>query len=181
MSRVFGFEKMVEQISDEVAAHCASVAGYWPYGDTPIEKLFSATLCKFMQMGMHELKRDLYFATPQHPEGLEALLEKEALAGQVLLQLQPQLDGWRPDFIVHAYADWARFETYRPPCWRRLIVECDGHDFHERTKEQASKDRSRDRWAQGAGYEIFRFTGSELWRDPLGCVKQVINWAEKGI
>lgn len=65
--------------------------------------------------------------------------------------------------------------------WRRLIVECDGHEFHERTKEQAAKDRSRDRASTLAGMEVFRFTGSELWRDPYGCAGQVIEWAERGL
>lgn len=58
-----------------------------------------------------------------------------------------------------------------------LVVECDGHEFHERTKEQAAKDRSRDRRLQEAGYTVFRFTGSEIWRDPCKCSDQIISWA----
>jgi hypothetical protein len=40
---------------------------------------------------------------------------------------------------------------------------------------------SRDRWAQSNGIDIFRFTGSELWRDPLGCAEQVMQWANRGV
>tara|TARA_R110000824_G_scaffold400794_1_gene609362 strand:+ start:716 stop:1204 length:489 start_codon:yes stop_codon:yes gene_type:complete len=43
-----------------------------------------------------------------------------------------------------------------------FVIECDGHDFHERTKKQAARDRSRDRWMTAAGYTVFRFTGSEI-------------------
>lgn len=57
------------------------------------------------------------------------------------------------------------------------VVECDGHDFHERTKEQAARDRSRDRRLQEAGYRVFRFTGAELYRDPLGCAREIFDWA----
>lgn len=57
-----------------------------------------------------------------------------------------------------------------------VIVECDGHDFHERTKEQAARDRSRDRNFQNAGYVILRFTGSELFRSPTDCVSQIMRW-----
>lgn len=39
------------------------------------------------------------------------------------------------------------------------VIECDGHEFHERTKRQAARDRSRDRAIQAFGYRIFRFTG----------------------
>lgn len=58
------------------------------------------------------------------------------------------------------------------------VVECDGHAYHERTKEQAQRDRSRDRRLQEEGYRVFRFTGSELYRDPLGCAREVLKWAD---
>lgn len=54
-----------------------------------------------------------------------------------------------------------------------LFIECDGHDFHERTKEQAERDRSKDREIQAAGIPILRFTGREIHRDPLSCVLQI--------
>jgi hypothetical protein len=43
---------------------------------------------------------------------------------------------------------------------------CDGHDYHERTKEQAERDKSRDRALKRAGYDVIHFTGREIWRDP---------------
>lgn len=45
----------------------------------------------------------------------------------------------------------------------RFTIECDGHDFHERTKYQAARDKSRDRFIQSKGFKVFRFTGSEIW------------------
>lgn len=59
----------------------------------------------------------------------------------------------------------------------RICVECDGHEYHARTKEQAARDRSRDRWLQTAGYMVLRFTGSEIWRDPADCAIQVYDAA----
>lgn len=54
-----------------------------------------------------------------------------------------------------------------------IDVECDGHDFHERTKEQAERDKERDRDLQGLGYRIARFTGSEIARDPAECMNKL--------
>ena len=54
-----------------------------------------------------------------------------------------------------------------------VIVEADGHDFHERTKEQAQRDRQRDRDMQLMGWRVLRFTGSEIHRDAVGCARQV--------
>lgn len=50
-----------------------------------------------------------------------------------------------------------------------VAVELDGHDFHERTKEQASRDKSRDRDLVKAGLRVMRFTGSEVWKNPGEC------------
>lgn len=49
----------------------------------------------------------------------------------------------------------------------RLVVEVDGHEFHERTKEQAARDKARDRWMTGQGYQVMRFTGSEVYANPF--------------
>ena len=54
-----------------------------------------------------------------------------------------------------------------------VVIECDGHDFHERNKEQAARDKSRDRELLSAGYPVMRFTGSEIFKDPAGCAEQV--------
>ncbi|MCU1286378.1 MAG: hypothetical protein JWO13_2728 [Acidobacteriales bacterium] len=60
--------------------------------------------------------------------------------------------------------------------WERaVIVECDGHDFHERTSEQAGSDKKRDRNLQALGYPVFRFTGSEIWKDMFGCASEVLT------
>ena len=67
----------------------------------------------------------------------------------------------------------------------RLAVEADGHDFHERTAEQAMRDRSRDRWMQGDGWRVLRFTGREIWRDATACADEILGhlaapWGNKG-
>lgn len=56
----------------------------------------------------------------------------------------------------------------------RIAIECDGHDFHERTKEQARHDRSRDRALTLAGWTVLRFTGSEIHADPIKCASDII-------
>lgn len=57
---------------------------------------------------------------------------------------------------------------------KAILVECDGHEFHEKTKEQAARDKSRDRDLQAAGFPVYRFTGSEIWRDPVACATQLV-------
>lgn len=55
----------------------------------------------------------------------------------------------------------------------KLIIECDGHDYHERTKEQARHDKERDRIMKRAGYEVLHYTGSEIYNDPIRCLDDI--------
>lgn len=58
-----------------------------------------------------------------------------------------------------------------------IVVEVDGHDFHERTKEQAQRDKTRDRLFQQLGFKVLRYTGSEVWRDPIKCALEAVGFA----
>lgn len=59
---------------------------------------------------------------------------------------------------------------------KRCVVECDGHDFHERTPEQAERDKSRDVHLLCAGWPVMRFTGRQLKKDPRVCRDQVVKF-----
>ena len=54
-----------------------------------------------------------------------------------------------------------------------LVVECDGHDFHDRTKQQAAYDRARDREILLLGTPTIRFTGSEIVHSPERCAAEI--------
>lgn len=59
-----------------------------------------------------------------------------------------------------------------------VAIECDGHDFHEKTREQAARDKARDRAITAAGFAILRFTGSEIWADPIRCAEEAFAVAK---
>lgn len=65
----------------------------------------------------------------------------------------------------------------------KFVVECDGHAFHEKTKEQAAQDKRRDRTLQSLGFKVFRFTGMEINNDVLSCAEEVFDtfFRESGI
>lgn len=54
-------------------------------------------------------------------------------------------------------------------------VEMDGHDFHERTKDQVAHRNERDRDLQAGGWKILHFSGTELYRDPIRVVGEVAD------
>lgn len=83
------------------------------------------------------------------------------------LASQFSIGGYRADFCMCFYMDV------------RIVVECDGHDYHERSKEQAIRDKTRDRTFQAEGFQVFRFTGREIWRDGMRCAAEVFAAASR--
>jgi len=73
---------------------------------------------------------------------------------------------YRVDFLI-AYGE------YDSNNYKYFVVECDGHEFHEKTKLQAARDKQRDRNMTAAGYHVLRFTGSEIWKDTMKCAREV--------
>jgi very-short-patch-repair endonuclease len=96
---------------------------------------------------------------------MEPRLMLTADAGVKVLQ-QEQVGPYRADFLF-------RIRDHATGQVKSLVVEVDGHDFHERTKAQAAKDRSRDRWMAQNGYEVMRFTGSEVYANPFKCALEI--------
>jgi very-short-patch-repair endonuclease len=98
----------------------------------------------------------------------------ELMLGQALLRwldIEPQFavcihgKRYRIDFAVIVPGDDSL----------KIAVECDGHSFHERTKEQAQRDRSRDRALVADGWKVMRFTGREITKDALRCAEEVFR------
>ena len=98
---------------------------------------------------------------------------------QFIITPQASIGEYRVDFLLEAKVPvYSWDENHREQVTyysSSLVVECDGHDFHEKTKQQASKDKKRDRTLQSCGYQVFHFTGSEIWKDPFACAAQVIG------
>lgn len=64
------------------------------------------------------------------------------------------------------------------PRLKTVCVEIDGHDYHERTKEQAQYDKQRDRRLALLGWRVLRFTGSEIFRDAEICAQETVQHLE---
>jgi very-short-patch-repair endonuclease len=54
----------------------------------------------------------------------------------------------------------------------KLVVEVDG-EVHERLPEVALRDIERQRWLEGEGYRVLRFTDRQVRADVHGCVEIV--------
>lgn len=89
--------------------------------------------------------------------------------GSVAIVPQLKVEPYRLDFALIGAA-------LRASSLALIAVECDGHDYHERTKAQAARDRQRDRFLMAAGWSVLRFTGSEIYADPENCGAELVRY-----
>ncbi len=95
--------------------------------------------------------------------------ENDALIINPQTTIRTPAGEFRVDFYLAASIDGQGIQ---------LVVECDGHDFHEKTKEQARRDKKRDRALKLAGFDVIRFAGSEIWENPRACAQEVFRHLE---
>ena len=55
------------------------------------------------------------------------------------------------------------------------VVECDGHEFHEKTKQQVINDNKRTRKLQEYGFQVIRYSGSEIYNSSHRCATNLFN------
>jgi len=144
--------------SKEFDAFCKSA---FDYPQSPIEAVFLSALveaCTSHGVGWLDIcGDDRIMVNSWSPDGIS-------------ITPQHKIGTYSADFVVGATGAMAHEQAIP-----EIVVECDGHDFHSRTKEQAAHDRKRDRFMQEEGFKVFRFTGSELWKDPPACASQVLT------
>lgn len=85
-----------------------------------------------------------------------------ATLGPYAVYLQHEIDGHRVDLALISAE-------------RKIAIEADGHPWHERSPEQAARDRARDRALQRAGWMVLRFTGAELTRGGAACAREILE------
>lgn len=57
--------------------------------------------------------------------------------------------------------------------FKHYIIECDGHEFHQKTKEQVERDNERTRLFQQNGYEVLRYSGTEVYHKSHQCAFEI--------
>jgi hypothetical protein len=60
--------------------------------------------------------------------------------------------------------------------WPVVVVEADGHQFHQLTVEQASNDRRRDRRLVRYRIPVLRFTGTDVVRGSEEFAQEVVDF-----
>jgi hypothetical protein len=80
--------------------------------------------------------------------------------------------GYRLDFTFEPQK-FGPLECLIGPQCPKIALELDGHDYHEKTKEQVTHRNRRDRDLQAAGWIVLHVSGSEFNRDAEKVTREV--------
>ncbi len=93
-----------------------------------------------------------------YASGLELRLSSALAAEGLMAKTGVTVGGYRLDLAVESGSV-------------RLDVECDGAPFHVDREQDAVRDRA----IRDAGWEVLRFSGREISRDPALCARRVVH------
>lgn len=134
--------------------------------ESPIEKAFISALYTQTHHLLPLGKIVFLFGSWQHQIEGEPCALGDTWA-PIIVAPQAQTGGYRVDFLI-----WCRNADGQMT--RATVIELDGHDFHDRTKQQARRDRQRDRYFTYRGWRVVRFTGSEIWENQDAVAREAI-------
>lgn len=89
-------------------------------------------------------------------------------------EIQTQGGRYYADFVFDS--NYLKEDGNVPEHPLKLVIECDGHEFHEKTKEQVRRGNERDYNLKVAGYDILHFSGSQIHNEPIECAKKVYEY-----
>lgn len=127
--------------------------------ESPLEKILAPWLLT--------IQADFETTGPQRPTiESDSWNETTISVDELVLVPQYSYDKYRLDFaLFYRCASW--------PKAAMIAIECDGHDYHDGTKEAAERDKRRNRALITAGWHLLRFSGREIHRDPEACIAEI--------
>lgn len=85
------------------------------------------------------------------------------------------------DFVIDFSRTNLKGELIYPKLGKlKYAIELDGFDYHSK-KDQMNNDYARENDLKLAGYNVIRFTGSQIFNNPYTCVDTVISLIMKDI
>jgi very-short-patch-repair endonuclease len=134
----------------------------WAACESPIEQILCCGL--FVLLGCKAVSG---------PFNRSRLLQLAELAGDLpacFLFAQHSIGAYRADFLAVV------IDPVRRTC-RRLVIECDGKDYHD-SDEQIARDAKRDREIEQGGYRLVRYSGSVIHGNLRSVLAEIRGWIE---
>ena len=158
-----------ENIWSIINRHCAVIA------KNASESFSQNTFCEIQDLDICSPIEQALYSALKCVQNINCIVEsepeydsngKEYVFG---LSIDPQfkLGNYRADFLV----SWST-----PKTDRRVIVECDSQQFHDRTERERRYEKARDRFFILNGYKTLHYTGTEILQDPYKVATEIISF-----
>ena len=141
---------MAERFCQEMHNNCLEIGM-----ESPIEHMFWVAATVLCESEFHSINQ-----TPDLVRGDDG---KTTIKMQDGIYIYPQyhVEKYRVDFLIEQHGLGS--DKHLGP----VVVELDGHDFHDKDKRQRSYEKARDRFLVKKGYRVLHFTGSDVVADPF--------------
>ena len=127
---------------------------------TPIEQLFESATRTLIKLTKSEFDTFLRYTE-------EGSVERTCYGLNFLPQYK--IGKYRTDYMMQNMGNG-----------QKLVVELDGHEFHDKDEKQRRYEKSRDRYMQKHGFTVFRYTGSEIFKDPFQAAIECVAFLDIG-
>ena len=160
------------------------------YNSDEIEDLLGDKVKQTLDFKIEKYKSDLLYSLYDCESPIEQIMALELKDIEILFisselfeilgntnqaYIECNKNKYRVDFLLEiAFKHLGQYKDVL-----KLIIECDGHEFHEKTKDQVKKNNKRDRDLQNSGYEILHFSGSEIYNDSSECKNEIVKFIKR--
>lgn len=151
-------EKNVQKFMD----WCAKEIGKWEKDNWSIEMFNNFT--DYTEISS-PIERILWCA-------IRTAIKLNYLDERVQITPQHKVENFRADFIIYYFPELS--ETKEEDI-KKILIECDSQEFHERTEIERRYEKKRDRFFQSKGYKTFHYTGAEIVKDPMNVAVEIIS------
>ena len=129
-----------------------------PKGESPIEDI--------LVMALHRDLGYLYHLDCFEEDQISYLRDLNGLSAKAFIYRQHKILPYRADILVVAIGLEGSV--------RKLVIECDGYEFHS-TRDQKKYDLRRSHVIQLKGYHFVRFSGYRINRDINGVLTEIVE------
>jgi very-short-patch-repair endonuclease len=91
-------------------------------------------------------------------------------AENIQISSQEKIGKYRADFVLHHIDHGTNYRVIN-----RVVVELDGHAFHDKDESQRRYEKARDRFFTSEGYKVLHFTGKEVTDNPFKVAAECIS------
>jgi very-short-patch-repair endonuclease len=142
------------------------------------ERFSTSTYCDLIDRGIESPIEDLFYIA----------CRCQCIAEEVSFNPSPEHNGteWTLGYGIHVMPQF-RIDKYRvdflitqkgigpSEILSPVVVELDGHEFHDKNKQQRSYEKARDRFLLRAGYRVVHYTGSDVVSDPYSVAYDALS------